>query len=751
MNRLLAAALVVYAWSVSGAPDIANLLENGSFEQGLKGWSVPGPPGAVKSVIDVALPGVTKAVRLQLKPDPGAAPWAITMMHPVNAVMDNGDRVLQKLWLRSPDEAKLTALLEITTEPYTKDVHQIIEPGPQWREYEIAGQCAADYNPGDTRVGFHLAFGAGTVEIANVRLLDPDRQETEPGGRPTVDSPISLIKNGDFTSSLEDTWGHGDGTLLRTEAIDVQLPGYARGVRLHSSPPQDAEPWSVGFGQPCEGFVRKGDAVYFRAWLRSPDRCTVGFVYEQSEPPHTKVIYQSVRLTPQWQEYRFVGRPNRGFRPGQSQAKFFLGSSAGVVELTGIRVENFGAAPDHDFDQTIDYWQGREHPDTWQEPALARIEKLRKGDLSIRVLSPEGKPVPDAQVHVKQQRHHFRFGTALPAGRLVDTTNPDNVRFQQQVQRLFNTVTFENDLKWTSMSPSRLETVDRAIQWLADRDIDVRGHCLLWGSYRHVHPSVRALRGQELLGACRAHVTDYTQRMAGKLYLWDVVNEAGSNTELWEEIGRQAFADAFRWARQTDSDTLLCYNDYGILNENPGYRRKVSERIKYLLDQGAPVDRLGLQAHMHLPLTPIHRVLELLDEWAAFGRPLEITEFDIGCADDEAHAAYVRDFMTAAFSHPDVQAFIMWGFWEGSHWRAKDSAAMFRRDWTKRPAQKAYEDLVFNRWWTDATIRTADDGRATVRAFYGRHEVGVRIGAASKTVVAEITPGGDNTLQVRLD
>jgi flagellar motor protein MotB len=43
-------------------------------------------------------------------------------------------------------------------------------------------------------------------------------------------------------------------------------------------------------------------------------------------------------------------------------------------------------------------------------------------------------------------------------------------------------------------------------------------------------------------------------------------------------------------------------------------------------------------------------VLEILDEWAAFGKDLEITEFDLGCADDQVHADYVRDFMTAMFA-----------------------------------------------------------------------------------------------------
>jgi endo-1,4-beta-xylanase len=731
--------------------DAPNLIANGDLSDGPKGWSITQNETCASSIIDAEVAEFTKALRLALKPRPGADPWSILLQNPINAFIDEGDRLQLRIWMRSPESCRVTAYVEVREDPYTKSISETFALTPEWKEYTIEGAAAQDYDPMEARVGFHLGFDEGTVEITGVQLVDLDVADDARGERPTMEKPVSMIANGDFSESLEGNWGEGDGERLKVSVIDADIGGYGRAARLECRPEPDQPAWNLQFGQRCTGYVRAGDAIYFRAWLRSRDRCRVSFIYEMAEPPHTKAISQLVHLTPDWQEYRFMGRPDRGFRPEQSAAKFFLGHDEGTVEIAGVRVENCGEAPDSAFDQTIDYWAGREHPDTWREPALARIERVRKSDLTIRVLDAEGKPVSGAKVTVKQKRHHFRFGTALPAGRLVDTENADNLRFQQEVERLFNTVTFENDLKWPSMSDERLQTVDRAVEWLHERDIEARGHCLLWGSYGHIPSPTKELRGQQLLDACKSHVTDYATRMRGKLYLWDVVNEAGSNVEVWEEIGWEAFPDSFGWARTADPDTLLCYNDYGIVDERPGYREKVAERIRTLLDHDAPLDVLGIQAHMHVPLTPIHRVLEILDDWAEFGKDLEITEFDLGCWDDEVHAEYVRDFMIAAFSHPSVKAFIQWGFWEGSHWRSKAGGAMFRRDWSKRPAQEAYEDLVLNQWWTDWQGETSDGGTASLRAFYGEHEVTAEATGKRGTATVSLVPGEEQVVELRLE
>ena len=116
-------------------------------------------------------------------------------------------------------------------------------------------------------------------------------------------------------------------------------------------------------------------------------------------------------------------------------------------------------------------------------------------------------------------------------------------------------------------------------------------------------------------------------------------------------------------------------------------------------------------------------------------KTVPVTEFDIDIEDEEVQGQYTRDFMTTMFAHPSVTGFMMWGFWEGRHWKPK--GAMFRRDWSLKPNARAYYDLVFGEWWTDVRGRTGADGAYSVRGFKGDYEV--EVSAQGRTAKSRMT------------
>ena len=91
--------------------------------------------------------------------------------------------------------------------------------------------------------------------------------------------------------------------------------------------------------------------------------------------------------------------------------------------------------------------------------------------------------------------------------------------------------------------------------------------------------------------------------------------------------------------------------------------------------------------------------MTVYDRFAKFGVPLQLTEFDIDTRNEPLQAEYLRYVMTITFSHPSFNGIVTWGFWEGRHWRP--NGALWRRDWSIKPAGKMWKELVFKTWWTD--------------------------------------------------
>ena len=137
-----------------------------------------------------------------------------------------------------------------------------------------------------------------------------------------------------------------------------------------------------------------------------------------------------------------------------------------------------------------------------------------------------------------------------------------------------------------------------------------------------------------------------------------------------------------------------------------------------------PLGGIGFQAHFGAGLTAPERVIEILDGFGQYGLPLHITEFDVDTLDAETQAAYTRDMLIASFSQPQVEAFVIWGWWEGDHW--KPSGAMLKKDWSPRANYASWRDLVYGDWWTEDSLTTDANGRVNLRGFKGDYDLTVQ-------------------------
>ena len=169
---------------------------------------------------------------------------------------------------------------------------------------------------------------------------------------------------------------------------------------------------------------------------------------------------------------------------------------------------------------------------------------------------------------------------------------------------------------------------------------------------------------------------------------WDVVNEPFDNHDILDILGSVDWfqggsrCTAFREAL-TSTAMESCQAAVGIRPTVITMREPLM-----LLENGAPLDRIGMQAHFDKLLIGLSDdILAFLDRCAKYGLSIWATEYDLRVDDEEVCGMFTRDFYTALFSHPSVEGVVMWGFWDGAHW--KDDGVMYRKDWSLKTSGEA--------------------------------------------------------------
>jgi GH35 family endo-1,4-beta-xylanase len=360
----------------------------------------------------------------------------------------------------------------------------------------------------------------------------------------------------------------------------------------------------------------------------------------------------------------------------------------------------------------------------WRQAAEARIERIRKAELTVQVTRAGGKPAVGVPVRVYMKQHAFGWGTAV-AGRLLLAEGSDADQYRRALLENFEMAVFENDLKWPQWERDR-ETPLAALRWLHSNGITrVRGHTLVWPGWRWLPPDLKTLAGDPAALRKRVldHIRDEVSATRGLLEAWDVVNEPYTNHDLIDLLGKDEMLAWYRAAKEFDPKPVLFLNDFNILaagGRDTAHQRHFYETLRFLLDRGAPLGGIGIQGHFQ-EVTPPEKMLEILDIFAEFHLPIQITEFDFETDDEALQAEFTRDFLTICFSHPRVDALLLWGFWEGRHWRPR--GAMLRKDWSPKPNYRVWRELVHGRWRTDTEGVTGAGGEYSVRAFRGEYEI----------------------------
>jgi len=233
-------------------------------------------------------------------------------------------------------------------------------------------------------------------------------------------------------------------------------------------------------------------------------------------------------------------------------------------------------------------------------------------------------------------RNYFPVGVAVAPRHLA---GEDAKLIIQQ----FNSLTPENAMKMGPIHPREdryfWRDADSIVNFAQHHGLKVRGHNLCWHeqtpAWLFVDSLGKQVTKEVLLKRLHDHIFAVVGRYRGKIYAWDVVNEAIDDNpanflrnSLWYQIcGEDFIAKAFEYAHEADPSAVLFYNDYNT--ERPEKTERVYRLLKKLKDAKVPVHAVGLQAHWSLWEPSSTELRNTIQKFASLGLKVQFTELDV--------------------------------------------------------------------------------------------------------------------------
>ncbi len=317
-------------------------------------------------------------------------------------------------------------------------------------------------------------------------------------------------------------------------------------------------------------------------------------------------------------------------------------------------------------------------------------------DQKVGYLSPADSPSYDSWMSRARESSRGRTlrqvadERGLFVGAAVASPNVPSAR--SIVPREFNQVGAENAFKWRSVANRVGEydfaAADAFVDFAQQHEMRLRGHTLIWGRAGrpdNLETTVRASSNPPatLRSLMRHHIETMVTRYRGKVHVWDVVNEpmayGGEGLDqnvFFQYLGEDYVAEAFRMAREVDADVELVLNEQiSATQYGDTGGRQFYDFAKRLLDQGVPIDGIGIQGHQLMGVPDRVDLGDYLRRIEDLGVFIEITEMDtrIGLfaghddplgAQGESHRMCAEVFASV----PAVRGVMFWGAADIDSW-----------------------------------------------------------------------------------
>lgn len=393
--------------------------------------------------------------------------------------------------------------------------------------------------------------------------------------------------------------------------------------------------------------------------------------------------------------------------------------------------------------------QGREN--ALVDATTESIREHRMGGATIYVTDSAGNPVVNATVRVEQESHDFLFGASF-AGYQTFGDSAQNAEYERLFKNVFNYATLP--FYWSVIEPVSGQVdyprLDSMVNWCENNGIAMKGHALLWA----MDGAMPAwMGGMPSEAEMQAHVATLTQRYAGRIGYWEVVNEPFNEPGI-------GFAAPHGWTRLNDPAGKLVVNEYGqFYNGLLGFW----DMVAAAKNAGVPVDAVGIQGHAPVDTAyPMERIQDILDLYAQLGVEVHITELTppsngvpvTGAPwrtvwNEATQADYAEKLYRVCFAHPSVSAISWWDFSDHGAWTP--GGGLVRADLSPKASYNALDRLINEEWNTSTEGATYTGGGFYFNGFYGSYTVTVEFEGQNVETSFHLTRGAGNTLTVSLD
>lgn len=232
----------------------------------------------------------------------------------------------------------------------------------------------------------------------------------------------------------------------------------------------------------------------------------------------------------------------------------------------------------------------------------------------------------------------------------------------------FNSLTPENAMKMGPIHPKENEyywrDADSIVAFAQAHGLRARGHTLCWHqqtpAWLFKDAEGKLVDKKVLLQRLKDHITTVVNRYKGKIYAWDVVNEAVDDdssrllrNSLWYQIcGEDFIAKAFEYAHAADPKAQLFYNDYN--SERPEKRERIYKLLQQLVKAHVPINGVGLQAHWSIYEPSAAELEKAITQFSSLGLKVQFTELDISIYPWEKNSRGKRPGESDAFT-PELE------------------------------------------------------------------------------------------------